>query len=181
MRGIGKSFAGVPVLASVDFTLEPGEVVALLGANGAGKSTLMKILTGVYRRDAGEVLVDGAPVAFNAPAEAVAAGIRLLPQEMSVLPDMTVAENICMGDLPTRRRFGFGAIDDDTMRRRSHDLLTQLGFGSIATDTPLRRLSVAEQRIVEVARALAGRASILVMDEPTASLKRRSSSGLSGP
>lgn len=170
MQGIGKSFGGVPVLSQAALTVEAGEVVALLGSNGAGKSTLMKILTGVYSRDQGSILVDGQEVLFTAPGQAVAAGIRLLPQEISVMPDMTVAENIFLGDLPMKRSFGFPVVDDGAMRQRSRQLLDQLGFGAIDVDTPVKRLPVAEQRIVEIARALAGEASVLIMDEPTAAL-----------
>jgi ribose transport system ATP-binding protein len=170
MSGIRKSFSGVAVLADVDFSVGRGEVVALLGSNGAGKSTLMKILTGVYNRDAGTVRVDGEEVDFSVPAEAVSAGVKLLPQEISVMPDMTVAENIFLGDLPMRRSLGFPVVDDAAMRARSAALLDQLGFGGIDPDTPVKRLSVAEQRIVEIARALTGSARVLVMDEPTAAL-----------
>mgnify|MGYP001026132642 CR=1 FL=1 len=170
MKGIGKSFGGVPVLSNVDFTVAPGEVVALLGSNGAGKSTLMKILTGLYTRDGGTIAIDGREVTFASPAEAVAVGVRLLPQEISIMPDMTVAENIFLGDLPMKRSLGFLTVDDGAMRRRSRELLDQLGFGSIDPDTPMKRLAVAEQRIVEIARALAGQARILIMDEPTAAL-----------
>ncbi|MBB3932134.1 ribose transport system ATP-binding protein [Kaistia hirudinis] len=170
MKGIGKSFGGVPVLSNVDFTVAPGEVVALLGSNGAGKSTLMKILTGLYTRDGGTIAIDGREVTFASPAEAVAVGVRLLPQEISIMPDMTVAENIFVGDLPMKRSLGFLTVDDGAMRRRSRELLDQLGFGSIDPDTPMKRLAVAEQRIVEIARALAGQARILIMDEPTAAL-----------
>ena len=170
MHGIGKSFGRVPVLTGVDLRVDAGEVVALLGSNGAGKSTLMKILTGIYGRDAGAVRIDGADVAFAQPSEAVEAGVKLLPQEISVMPDMTVAENICLGELPVRRSLGLPQVDKRAMRARSAELLGQLGFGSIAPDTLVKRLSVAEQRIVEIARALAGHARILVMDEPTAAL-----------
>lgn len=169
ISGINKAFNGVPVLSGVDLTVESGEVVALLGANGAGKSTLMKVLAGVYQRDAGSVQIDGTQADLSAPARAIAAGVRMLPQEVSVMPDMTVAENIFLGDLPLRERFPPG-IDVATMRARSRTLLEQLGFAAIEPDTRVRRLSVAEQRIVEVARALAGDARVLVMDEPTAAL-----------
>ena len=107
MRGIGKSFGGVAVLNDVNLTVAPGEVMALLGSNGAGKSTLVKILTGVYTRDAGTVMVDGGEVVFADPRAAVAAGVRLLPQEISVMGDMTVAENISLADLPLKRGPGF--------------------------------------------------------------------------
>ncbi|MBN9027594.1 MAG: sugar ABC transporter ATP-binding protein, partial [Rhizobiales bacterium] len=170
MHGIGKSFGRVPVLTDVDLTVDPGEVVALLGSNGAGKSTLMKILTGLYTRDGGSVRIDGSEVDFKDPAAAVAAGVKLLPQEISVMPDMTVAENIFLGDMPLKRRFGILQVDKDTMRTRSRELLDQLGFANILPDMLVKHLSVAEQRIVEIARALAGKASILVMDEPTAAL-----------
>jgi ribose transport system ATP-binding protein len=169
MSGIGKSFGGVAVLSGVDLVVEPGEVVALLGANGAGKSTLVKILAGVYPRDAGSIRIDGAEADVATPARSVAAGVRMLPQEISVMPDMTVAENIFLGDLPMRGR-PLRWIDDRAMRERSRVLLEELGFGTINPAAPVRRLSVAEQRIVEIARALAGEARLLVMDEPTAAL-----------
>ena len=170
MRGIGKAFGGVAVLSDVDLVVAPGEVMALLGSNGAGKSTLVKILTGVYTRDAGTVKVDGEEVVFAEPRAAVAAGVRLLPQEISVMPDMTVAENISLGDIPMKRGLGLPVVDDAAMSRRARELLDQLGFGAIDPYTLVKRLSVAEQRIVEIARALAGKARILVMDEPTAAL-----------
>jgi ribose transport system ATP-binding protein len=170
MRGIGKSFGGVAVLADVDLTVAPGEVMALLGSNGAGKSTLVKILTGVYAREAGVVRIDGEEVRFQDARAAVAAGVRLLPQEISVMPDMTVAENISLADLPLKPGPGFRVVDDAAMRARARALLEQLGFGAIDPDRLVNRLSVAEQRIVEIARALAGRARIVVMDEPTAAL-----------
>jgi ribose transport system ATP-binding protein len=173
MLGIGKSFSGVPVLAEVNLTVEAGEVVALLGSNGAGKSTLMKILVGNYGRDAGSILIDGEVALIAAPGQAVAAGIRLLPQEISVMPDMTVAENIFLGDLPMMRRLGMPTVDVRAMRQRSRMLLDELGFGSIDVSLPVKRLSVAEQRIVEIARALAGEASIIILDEPTAALTRQ--------
>ncbi|MCB1495077.1 MAG: sugar ABC transporter ATP-binding protein [Bauldia sp.] len=170
MRGIGKSFGGVAVLSDVELAVAPGEVMALLGSNGAGKSTLVKILTGVYTRDAGTVKVDGEPVVFADPRAAVAAGVRLLPQEISVMGDMTVAENISLADLPTRAGPGFPMVDDRAMNKQSRALLDQLGFASIDVNALVKRLSVAEQRIVEIARALAGQARVLVMDEPTAAL-----------
>lgn len=170
MRGIGKSFSGVAVLSDVDLVVAPGEVVSLLGSNGAGKSTLVKILTGVYTRDAGTVKVDGEAVVFAEPRAAVTAGVRLLPQEISVMPDMTVAENISLADLPMKRGPGFATVDTAAMAKKARELLDQLGFTVIDPGAQVKRLSVAEQRIVEIARALAGRARILVMDEPTAAL-----------
>ncbi len=170
MRGIGKSFGGVAVLSDVELTLEAGEVVALLGSNGAGKSTLVKILTGLYTRDAGTVEVDGQAVVFAQPADAIAAGVKLLPQEISIMPDLSVGENILLGDLPMKKSFGFSQVDYKTIHVRARQLLAQLGFEALDTRQDVKRLSVAEQRIVEIARAIASQARILIMDEPTAAL-----------
>ncbi len=169
MRGIAKSFGGVAVLADVSLTLAAGEVLALLGANGAGKSALVKILSGAYQRDAGSVTLDGKPVAFAATAEAIAAGVRLLPQEVSVLPHLSIAENIFMGDLPVRRRFGLQLVQRRRMRQEAARLLHDLGL-DLDPDRSVGSLAVPERRIVEIARALAGRARVLIMDEPTAAL-----------
>jgi ribose transport system ATP-binding protein len=170
MRGIDKAFGGVFVLRDVSLEVRPGEVVALLGANGAGKSTLMKILTGLVRRDAGVVSIDGREARFAGPAEAVAAGVSFLPQEISLMPDMTVAENIAMARLPVKKRFGLRGVDDRAMRTAARARLTQLGFPAIDPDAPVSALPVAERRVVEIARALAGDARLLIMDEPTAAL-----------
>jgi ribose transport system ATP-binding protein len=170
MSGISKSFGGVTVLSGVDFSVQPGEVVALLGSNGAGKSTLMKILTGVYTRDAGIVAIDGQVIEAATPREAASRGISFLPQEISVIPDMTVAENISIAGLPTKKRLGFNVIDRRYARQVATDILAQLGFSHINPNAFLTDLSVAERRIVEIGRSLAAHASILVMDEPTASL-----------
>ncbi len=167
MSGIEKSFGGVRVLDDVHFSVAPGEVVALLGSNGAGKSTLMKILTGAYQRDAGKIAIDGSVANMVGPREATALGISFLPQEISVIPDMSVAENICMADLP---RTALGRIDYAEIERRAAATLSELGFAHIDPHAFVADLPVAEKRIVEIARALATDASILVMDEPTASL-----------
>ena len=173
MLGIAKSFGGVAVLDDVGLAVQPGEVVALLGSNGAGKSTLMKILTGLYPRDAGEVRIDGRAVSITDPRQAIAAGVRLLPQEISVMPDMTVAENIGLGDLPMRGIAGMRIVDAAAMRLKATASLNQLGFGAIDPGAVMHSLSVAEQRVVEIARALAGDARILIMDEPTAALSEQ--------
>ena len=170
MRGISKAFAGIPVVADVGFEVAPGEVVALLGANGAGKSTLMRILSGGHRRDSGTVAVDGVVRDIQSPADAVEAGVRLIPQEISVHPEMTVCENIALGNLPVRRTFGVKVTDRRAMRETASRLLGRLGLSHVALDRPMRSLSLPEQRVVEIARALAGDASILIMDEPTAAL-----------
>jgi ribose transport system ATP-binding protein len=170
MTAIVKAFGGVRVLDGVDFQVRPGEVVALLGGNGAGKSTLMKILSGVYRKDAGEIAIAGSSASLGDPREANSLGICLLPQEISIMPDMTVAENICMGSLPRIRRFGLRVVDTAAIRSEAAERLRQLGFGGVDPDSMVGALSIAERRVVEIARALAQNARILIMDEPTAAL-----------
>ncbi|MEQ8656679.1 MAG: sugar ABC transporter ATP-binding protein [Hyphomicrobiales bacterium] len=171
MHAIGKSFGGVAVLSDVGFHIEPGEIVALLGANGAGKSTLMKIMTGVYSRDTGEVAINGQPVVMSAPKDAVEAGISFLPQEISVMPEMTVAENIYLGLM--RRKNALGLNNTSDMETTAKAMLAQVGFDHIPLNAQVGHLSVAEQRVVEIARALAIDAQVLVMDEPTAALSEQ--------
>jgi ribose transport system ATP-binding protein len=170
MTGIGKSFGGVPVLSDVSFAIERGKVVALLGANGAGKSTLMKILSGTYSRDAGSVLVDGKPVEIKSPADALRLGIRMLPQELSIFPDLTVAENIMLAALPTRSAGPIKTLDARRMEAEAAALLKRLGLESLSPQRRMGTLSHHVQRVVEIARALAGNARVLIMDEPTAAL-----------
>ncbi len=170
MAGIGKSFGGIAVLSDVSLRVGHGKVVALLGANGAGKSTLMKILSGNYTRDAGEISVDGKPVEFRVPANAIAEGIRLLPQELSVFPDLSVAENIMLGALPTRGAGFLRTVDRAVMEDRASELLVRMGLNWLSPKTRMGAVSHHVQRIVEIARAMAGNARILIMDEPTASL-----------
>lgn len=170
MSGITKSFGANKVLDDVDFSIDEGEIVALLGANGAGKSTLMKIMTGIYSRDEGELRIRGDRVEVASPSDAMAHGIRLIPQELSVLPAMTVAENVFLGAMPASGEGPMARIRFDEMAKRAGDLLASLGLDHIDPKLMLSRLSVSEQRLVEIARALAGKARVLVMDEPTASL-----------
>lgn len=173
MTGIDKAFSGNKVLNDVSFGLDAGEIVALLGANGAGKSTLMKIMTGLYSRDAGEIRVDGRAVEIASPADAMAEGIRLIPQELSILPEMSVAENVFLGAMPASGPGPLARIDTAAMLSQTRELLASLGLDGIDPAAQLGRLSVSEQRLVEIARALAGEARVLVMDEPTASLSER--------
>lgn len=163
MTGVSKSFGSIRVLDGVDFSVRRGEIVALLGSNGAGKSTLMKILTGVYNRDAGGIAIDGRAVELGSPQAARAEGIVLLPQEVSVFPDLSVAENICITDRTS------GLVSRKAQESRASAILAELGF-SIPAGARVADLTVAERRIVEIARALASDARILVMDEPTAAL-----------
>lgn len=169
MRGISKSFGGAPALQDVDLDLGAGEVLALLGANGAGKSTLVRILCGVYGKDRGSIRLDGKESALSGPEEALGRGVRFLPQEVSVLPDLSVAENILIADLPLRRTLGIALVDRAAMRKKAGELLSRLGL-ALDPDRHVSLLSAPEQRLVEIARALAGKARIIVMDEPTAAL-----------
>lgn len=168
MRGIRKAFHGVPALKDVSLTIYPGEVHALMGENGAGKSTLMKILAGAYTSDGGEIAVNGHPVRITHPSEARRQGISLIYQELNVAPNLTVAENIFMGQERTRGL----ALQKAEMEQEANAILQNLG-ASFDGDTRVSHLSIAEQQQVEIARALKDKARILVMDEPTAALSDR--------
>ncbi|PPE82017.1 sugar ABC transporter ATP-binding protein [Kaistia algarum] len=165
MRDITKSFPGVRALEAVSFDCAAGEVHAICGENGAGKSTLIKVLGGIYQPDAGSILVEGTPVAFTHPVQARRAGISIIHQELSLLPHRSVAENVFLGLEPTR----FGRLDRKAMQVGARCLLDRLG-STIAAEARAGELSIAEQQIVEIAKALAIDARILVMDEPTAAL-----------
>ncbi|MET4633404.1 sugar ABC transporter ATP-binding protein [Kaistia defluvii] len=173
MRGIGKAFHAVQALDAVDFDCRAGEVHVICGENGAGKSTLMKVLGGSYRPDSGDVLLEGQPVRFQHPREARAAGISIVHQELSLLPFRTVAENIFTGMEPTR----WGLLDRRQMQDRSRALLQRLG-ASIPTTALVADLSIAEQQLVEIAKAMLINAKVLVMDEPTAALDDRDARAL---
>jgi ribose transport system ATP-binding protein len=164
-EGIDKSFGPVEVLHKVGFALEPGRVYGLLGENGAGKSTLMKILAGYEAPTSGEVLVNGRQVRFAGSREAEAEGIVLIHQELNLADDLTIVQNIFLGH---EKRRGW-LLDDAAMRAEALVVLKQVGL-SVDPDTRLRRLSVAEKQLVEIAKALARKARLLIMDEPTATL-----------
>ena len=166
MRKIGKRFPGVVALDAVDFEVYPGETVALAGENGAGKSTLMKILGGVYEPDEGEIFVDGKPVSIRGVADAGACGIGFVHQELNVLDNLTVAENVYLGREP--RQFGF-LVDRRKINADAEIYLKRLGL-NISPKTPLGELSIAEQQMIEIAKALSLNARIVIMDEPTSSL-----------
>ncbi len=168
MKGIGKSFPGVKALEGVNLTVREGQVHALLGENGAGKSTLIKILSGAYTRDEGEIFFDGARADIRTPADAERLGISTIYQEFNLAPNMTIAENIFLGHLPVRG----GRIDWATVRSRSRELLDSLDV-DLPVDTPTGTLSVAQQQMVEIAKALNRNTRILVMDEPSAVLSER--------
>ncbi|SKA29742.1 galactofuranose ABC transporter, ATP-binding protein YtfR [Consotaella salsifontis] len=164
-KGVSKSFFGVAALDDVDFTLRSGEVHALLGENGAGKSTLIKVITGAYRRDAGEVLLEGKPIFPRDVLDAQALGIGTVYQEVNLLPNLSVAENLYLGRQPKR----FGMIDMRAMNRLSRELLKRYGL-DIDVAAPLSSFSVAIQQIIAIARAVDISGKVLILDEPTASL-----------
>ncbi|HCU48608.1 MAG TPA: ABC transporter permease, partial [Micromonosporaceae bacterium] len=163
--GLTKSFPGVRALDNATLRLSGGSVHALLGENGAGKSTLVKILTGVYKADAGRVLLDGKPVAFGSPLEALHAGIGVVHQERNLVPEFSIAENIVLQHLP--RRFGF--LDRKRMRAEAVRCLRLLDL-DLDPDDRVGRLSVAQAQLVEIAKALSVDNRVLLLDEPTASL-----------
>jgi ribose transport system ATP-binding protein len=165
MRGLSKSFPGVKALQEVDLDLFAGEVLALLGENGAGKSTLIKILGGAHRPDAGNLALDGRPLAIPDPTAARRAGIAVIHQELNLVPALSARANIFLGQ--ERSRVGFLAGRHE--RRRARELLDRLGV-PIDPETPCSELTVAQHQVVEIARALGQSARILVMDEPTAAL-----------
>lgn len=162
---LSKSFGGVHALQDVQFAIYPGEVHAVLGENGAGKSTLIKIMTGVHQPDAGTLFLDGKPVQFANTRAAQEHGIAAIYQEPSLFPDLDVAENILIGRQPMRA----GRVDWKRMYQEASAVLTRLGL-KINPRTKARDLSVAQQQIVEIARALSINAKVLIMDEPTSSL-----------
>ncbi|MEV4642446.1 sugar ABC transporter ATP-binding protein [Actinoplanes sp. NPDC049548] len=174
MRGIYKGFYGVPVLTDVDFEVRRGEVHALAGGNGAGKSTLMKMLQGVYPLDQGEIFVDGRPVRFSSIHDARAAGIGMVFQEFSLVPTLTVAQNIY---LTTEPRGAGGLIDDREASRRARAVFRDMAV-DIDPDARVGSLSTAYWQLTEIAKALAQDARVLIMDEPTASLAKHETEAL---
>ncbi len=171
MRGVSKAFPGVQALDNVDFEVYPGEVVALLGENGAGKSTLMKILSGAYHMDQGEIRLRGEQVTPQNPHHAQKLGISIIYQEFNLTPNQSVATNIFLGREPKEQGPGrlFQFVDRNYMRREAVKLLAQVG-ARFSPDALVRNLSVAEQQMVEIAKALAEKAEVIIMDEPTSAL-----------
>lgn len=168
MRSITKRFGPVTVLDSVDFDIFPGEVHILAGENGAGKSTLIKILGGVHSPTSGTIELDGAPIRPRSPSHANHLGISVIYQELSLVPAMTVADNIFLGGRALTAAGGFVRARDQ--RASARDLLRRLGLADIDPGVPVERLPIAAQQMVEIAKALAQDARVIVMDEPTSSL-----------
>ncbi|MEU0253071.1 sugar ABC transporter ATP-binding protein [Streptomyces sp. NPDC006184] len=169
VRGLTRNFPGVRALDGVDLTLHPGEVHALIGENGAGKSTLIKVLTGVYRADAGDITFQGRKVSFATPLEAQKAGISTIYQEVNLIPLLSVARNLFLGREPRNR---LGLLDLARMHREAGERLRTFGV-RVDVRQPLRTLGVGAQQMVALARAVAADARIVIMDEPTSSLEPR--------
>ncbi len=166
MTGVRKSFGATNALRGVSFEIATGEVHALIGENGAGKSTLMKILSGAYQPDAGSIDLDGSPFSPENPLHARRSGIAMIYQELTLAPDLSVEENILLGSEPAT----FGWIQRSRRRELARQALAELHHDSIPLDASVRDLTIAEQQVVEIARALIGNPRVIIMDEPTSSL-----------
>ena len=168
MQDITKQFPGVLALDDVSFSINPGEVFSIIGSNGAGKSTLMKVLSGAYPTGSytGKIFICGKEVKFQTPADAEGAGIAMIYQEISLMLDMSIAENIFMGNLPKKKG---GIVDTKKMYQQAADLLKQVGLG-LNPKAMVRTLSTSQQQMLSIAKAMAQKPSILVLDEPTSTL-----------
>ena len=175
VQGISKRFGATQALSNVSFDVRPGEVHALMGENGAGKSTLMKIISGNYTPDEGEIRIGGVPTVLSSPRDAMAAGVGIIHQELNTLPEMTVAENLAIGIEPVN---GLGVLDRRTMVREAREKLDRVGATRIDPRRPIGALSVGMQQMVEIARAVAEDVKVLVLDEPTAALSMSESERL---
>ena len=172
-HGVSKHFPGVQALDAVSFSVERGACHALMGENGAGKSTLGKILAGVYVADAGEVRIDGNAVAPSDPLEARKLGIAMVHQELAFCPNLSIAENLCLGDMPARA----GWVDREAMRSRARAMLSEIG-ATFDVDQPISRLTTGQEQLVQIAAAVGTGAGVIVFDEPTSSLSTAESEHL---
>ena len=175
LKGVTKQFPGVKALDNMHFNLKRGEVHALLGENGAGKSTLMKVLSGVYVPDEGDIILDGETLHFNTPIEAEKAGISIVHQELAIFSTSTVAENIFTTHPPKNK---LGCIDYTTMYKEIRKLLDTYGFSDINEKQLISRLSVGRQQLVEILRAVKKEAKVLILDEPTSALTEKETEAL---
>ncbi|NVK35664.1 MAG: sugar ABC transporter ATP-binding protein [Rhodobacteraceae bacterium] len=169
LRGISKAFSGAKALEGVDFSCRSGSTHAILGENGAGKSTLIKIMSGVLQPDTGEMYLNGQPVRFRSPAEAAKSGIVCIFQELSLMPDLTVADNISISEPPRR----FGLIDGREQKRRAEELLARIRCEDINPNALVRDLSLSRRQMVEIAKALGMNPKVLILDEATSALTSR--------
>ena len=164
-HGINKVFPGVKALTNVDIRIHRGEVVALLGENGAGKSTLIKVLSGIYQPDAGTIMMDGKEVHFDRPVDAKEAGVGVIHQELNYVASVSVAENIFIGNIPTRH----GLVDYRTMYAKASQIMRQVGL-ELNPRIPIGRCSVAQKQLIELAKIISNNVRVLIMDEPTSAL-----------
>ena len=165
VRGLTKQYGAVQALDDVSISVAPGESIAIVGENGAGKSTLVRIVAGLEQPDAGEILVDGVAVSFASPGDAQRLGIRIVPQELLLVPELSVAENVAMGSVPVVRR---GVVDWTALRALARSRLERLGLHDMDLEQSVRRLSVVERAFVQIARAMTPGTRVLIVDEPTA-------------
>jgi ribose transport system ATP-binding protein len=167
MKGISKTFPGTQALTDVDLRLKPGEIHALIGENGAGKSTLMNVLMGIYKMDQGEIILNGSKVDIHSPHDALLKGISMVPQELNLIPEVSVCENIFLGNEQNSKKGGF--INWKAAKETAEELMKKMG-ANIDVTQKLSQLSPAYQQLVSIARSLAAGTQILILDEPTASL-----------
>src|SRR5258707_5600963 len=168
-EGIHKRFGATFELDGVDFAVASGEIHAVVGENGAGKSTLIRILGGMHRPDRGVIRVEGEERDFASPRDAIAAGIVTIPQELRLVPALSIAENIALGDLPVRRFGPLALVDREQMRVAARAVLAQLDFDP-DPDRPVASLGFAERQLVAIAKALRRQCRVFILDEPTAAL-----------
>ena len=173
VKGVYKSFSGVNVLKGVNFSVKKGEIHALVGENGAGKSTLIKIISGVYKKDNGEMFLNGQRQNFEGPKEAMSAGIRVIHQEINMVQTLSIAENIFLGNYPVKR----GIVDWKRLYDEARNVMGILG-DPIDVGQKVSQVSIAEQQMVEIAKAVSVEPKVLIMDEPTAALNDQETESL---
>lgn len=172
-KGIDKSFSGVTVLKGAELNIEPGELHALMGENGAGKSTLMKIIMGIYTKDAGKVILDGQEVDFKSARDALDAGISMIHQELSPIPEMTVAENVFLGREQKKIK-GLPFVDKKELNRKTQELLEEYDLSEyIKPNMKMKDLNIAQIQMMEIIKAVSYNSKVIIMDEPTSSLSEK--------
>jgi ABC-type sugar transport system ATPase subunit len=170
---LNKSFSGVQVLKNINLSIQKGEIHAIVGENGAGKSTLMKIIAGELECDSGKIDFDGRMVNFSSPLEAINSGISLIHQEFSLVPQLSVYENIFLGREISKKFFKINFVDKKSMKKETLTVLKRFGISDIPVDSKVKNLSVADKQLTEIAKALSTNSKFLIMDEPTAALTLR--------